>query len=122
MNGGKMLNKKLLAGAAAAVVLTLGVGTAVTAQKGVLPGQGDELGEKNEAFEGRDSDESLTGSLARQAADEALRATDGGTVLEVERGDDPGAAYEVEVREADGGVAEVLLDGDFDVIGQEAGD
>ena len=117
-----MLNKKLLAGAAAAVVLTLGVGTAVTAQKGVLPGQGDELGEKNEAFEGRDSDESLTGSLARQAADEALRATDGGTVLEVERGDDPGAAYEVEVREADGGVAEVLLDGDFDVIGQEAGD
>ena len=115
-------SKRLLASAAVAAALTLGVGTAVTAQQGALPGQGDEVGEKNEAFEGRDSDESLTGSPARQAADAALRATDGGTVLEVERGDDPGAAYEVEVRKADGGVAEVLLDGDFDVIGQEAGD
>ncbi|MDQ3638387.1 MAG: hypothetical protein M3426_10400 [Actinomycetota bacterium] len=115
-------SKRLLASAAVAAALTLGVGTAVTAQQGALPGQGDEAGEKNEAFEGRDSDESLTGSPARQAADAALRATDGGTVLEVERGDDPGAAYEVEVRKADGGVAEVLLDGDFDVIGQEAGD
>lgn len=121
--------KKLLAGAAIAAVLTLGAGTAVIAQGGALQNGEDELAitgavsvsEENEAAEGKDSDESLTGSPARQAADAALRATGGGTVLEVEQGDDPGAAYEVEVRKADSSVAEVLLDGDFNVIGQETG-
>ena len=108
--------KKLLGGVAIAAVLTLGAGTAVIAQGGGLSGQ------ENEASEGKDSDESLAGSSARQAADAALRYTGGGNVLEVERGDDPGAAYEVEVREADGGVAEVLLDGNFGVVGQEVGD
>ncbi|MGH3145488.1 MAG: hypothetical protein ACRDTR_06760, partial [Rubrobacter sp.] len=93
-----------------------GAGTAVIAQQGTLPGQDDEAGE------GRDSDRSLTGPSARQTADAALRSTGDGTVLEVEQGDDPGAAYEVEVRRDDGGVTEVLLDGDAKVIGQEAGD
>ena len=112
-----MLNKKkLLGGVAIAAVLTLGAGTAVIAQGGALSGQ------DNEASEGKDSNESLAGSSARQAADAALRSTGGGNVLEVDRGDDPGAAYEVEVRKTDGGVAEVLLDGNFDVIGQKAGD
>lgn len=108
--------KKLVASAAIAAVLTLGAGTAVVAQGGALSGQ------ENEAGEGKDSDQSLTGSPARRAADTALRATGGGTVLEVEQGDDPGAAYEVEIRKTDGGIAEVMLDGDFDVIGQETGD
>ena len=105
--------KKLVAAAAAALILLLGVGTAVVAQQGTLPGQ------ENEA---RDSDESLTGSSARQAADAALRATGGGTVLEAERGDDPGAAYEVEVRKTDGSIVEVMLDGDLKVIGQATDD
>lgn len=108
--------KKLVASAAIAAVLTLGAGTAVIAQGGAMSGQ------ENEAGEAKDSDESLTGSSARQAADAALRATGDGKVLEVEQGDDPGAAYEVEVRKADGGVAEVLLDGNFDVVRQEPGD
>jgi uncharacterized membrane protein YkoI len=43
-------------------------------------------------------------------------------VLEVERGDDPGAAYEVEVRKADGGIAEVMLDANLDVVGQSTDD
>jgi len=64
----------------------------------------------------------VTGSSAREAADAALRATGGGTVLEVERGDDPGVAYEVEVRKTYGGIAEVMLDGDFKVIGQATDD
>jgi hypothetical protein len=129
--------KKLVAGAAAAAVLILGVGTAVAAQQGTLPGQEDEPaitgtlsgpqeneteGSENEAGEGKDSDESLTGSPARKAADAALRATGGGTVLEVEQGDDPNAAYEAEVRKTDGSIVEVMLDGKFNVIDQAPGD
>jgi hypothetical protein len=121
--------KKLVAGAAAAAVLILGVGTAVVAQQGTLPGQDEpaitgtlSAPQENEASEEKDSDESLTGSPARQAADAALRATGGGTVLEVEQGDDPNAAYEVEVRRTDGSIAEVMLDGNFDVIDQATGD
>jgi uncharacterized membrane protein YkoI len=127
--------KKLVAAAASAVILTLGVGTAVVAQQGALPEREDEPtingtatqeneaeGSENEAGEGKDSDEALTGSRAREAADAALRATGGGTLLEVEQGDDPGAAYEVEVRKTDGGIAEVMLDGNLDVIDQSTGD
>jgi hypothetical protein len=132
-----MDRNRLVIGLAAAAVLTLGAATAVVAQHGSLPGGEDEPvitgtvaapgereaaeGTENGAAEGKDSDESPTGSSAQQAADAALRARDG-NVLEVEQGDDPGAAYEVEIRKADGSVAEVLLDGDFNVIGQETGD
>ncbi len=128
---------RLVIGLAAAAVLTLGAGTAVVAQQGYLPGGQDEPvitgtvaasgereaaeGSENGAGEGKDSDESLTGPSAPQAADAALRARDG-NVLEVEQGDDRGAVYEVEIRKADGSVAEVLLDGDFNVIGQKTGD
>ena len=107
-----MDRERLLAGAAIAALLTLGAGTAVVAQGG-----------ETEAEEGGEPAESSIGSSARrEAADAALRATGGGRVLEVERGDDPGAAYEVEVRNTDGGVAEVLLDRDLDVVGRESGD
>ena len=81
------------------------------------------MGAEDEVERGVEPAESPIGSSARErAVDAALRATGGGTVLEVERGDDPGAAYEVEVRRAGGGVAEVLLDGAFDVVGRETGD
>jgi uncharacterized membrane protein YkoI len=72
--------------------------------------------------EAQDSDENLTGAPAERAVQAALAATGGGTMLEVEAGDDPNASYEVEIRTADGGVAEVLLDADFNVIGTVAGD
>ena len=102
--------KRLLVGAAAAAFLTLGAGTAVVAQQGA----------ENEAEERGERVEPSVGSPDHQeAADAALRATEGGTVLEVEKGDDPGAAYEVEVREAGGHVVEVLLDGDFGVVARE---
>jgi uncharacterized membrane protein YkoI len=122
--------KKLVAAAAAAVILTLGVGTAVVAQQNALPEGEDEPainGTTPQEYEGteneaNDSDGSLTGSRAREASDAALRATGGGSVLEVESGDDPGAAYEVEVRKPDGGVAEVMLDANLDVVGQSTDD
>lgn len=133
-----MTNKKLIAIAAAAAVLTLGVGTAVATQQSALAGQKDEpaitstvsatqeneatQGSENEAGENKDSDESLSGSPAQQAADAALNATGGGKILEVEQGDDSNAAYEVEVRKSNGSIAEVLIDSNFKVIDQVTGD
>jgi hypothetical protein len=69
-----------------------------------------------------DGDESLTGQVAERASAAALRATDGGRVLEVEAGDDPGAAYEVEIRGSDGKVSEVLLDDEFELVEIVEGD
>ena len=71
--------------------------------------------------EAGDSDEALTGVIAERAGAAALDATGGGTVLEVERGDD-GAAYEVEIRKSDGSVAEVQLDAGLEVTDVAAGD
>jgi hypothetical protein len=62
-----------------------------------------------------DSEGSVTGPDADRAAQAALDATGGGTVLEVER-DDGGAAWEVEVRTPDGAVVEVRLDESYDVV------
>lgn len=62
-----------------------------------------------------DSEGSVTGPDADRAAQAALDATGGGTVLEVER-DDGGAAWEVEVRTPDGTVVEVRLDEGFEVV------
>ena len=142
------MNNKLIAIAALAAVLTLCVGTAIATQPSSSSAQNNEPAvgatapaseqneaaegqeneaaegsenEANEAAEGQDSDESLSGSPAQQAADAALRATGGGTVLEVEQGDDPGPAYEVEVRK-NGDAIEVMLDSNFNVIGQTTGD
>lgn len=73
------------------------------------------------AASGGDDDQPLTGSTLDQAVAAALEETGGGTVTETEVGDD-GAAYGVEVLLDDGTQVEVNLDGDFNVIGQEADD
>jgi uncharacterized membrane protein YkoI len=70
---------------------------------------------------GGDDDKPLTGSDLEQATSAALAHTGGGTVVETETGDD-GAAYEVEVRLADGSQVEVQLDENFKVTGKEADD
>jgi uncharacterized membrane protein YkoI len=68
-----------------------------------------------------DSEEQLTGPEAEKAKNAATSAVGGGTVTEVERDDGNGSgAFEVEVTREDGSQLEVHLDGDYNVVGQEA--
>jgi uncharacterized membrane protein YkoI len=74
---------------------------------------------------GGDSEEQLTGPEADEAKSAAIAAVGGGTITEVERddGDDgygTNGGYEVEVKRGDGTQVEVHLDGDYNVVGQEA--
>src|SRR5918998_6184405 len=75
---------------------------------------------------GTDSEEQVTGPDAQKAKSAAIAAVGGGTLTEVERddGDDgygtSGGVYEVEVTRDDGTQVEVHLDGDYNVVGQEA--
>lgn len=68
-----------------------------------------------------DDDQPLTGATYDRAVAAALEHTGGGEVTETEVGDD-GAAYEVEVKLADGSQVEVNLDQDFTVLGSEVDD
>jgi uncharacterized membrane protein YkoI len=70
---------------------------------------------------GGDSEEQLTGPEAEKAKSAAIAAVGGGTVTEVEPDDGNGTgAFEVEVTREDGSQLEVHLDGDYNVVGQEA--
>ncbi len=70
---------------------------------------------------GGDSEEQLTGPDAQKAKSAAIAAVGGGTVTEVERDDGNGTGvFEVEVERDDGSQVEVHLDGDLNVVGQEA--
>jgi uncharacterized membrane protein YkoI len=70
---------------------------------------------------GGDSEEQVTGPEAQKAKSAAIAAVGGGTVSEVERDDGNGTgAFEVEVTREDGSQVEVHLDGDHNVLGQEA--
>ena len=66
-------------------------------------------------------DQPLEGSDLERATAAALSHTGEGTVVDSELGDG-GAAYEVEVRLADGNVVEVQLDHLFEVSGSAADD
>lgn len=63
----------------------------------------------------------LTGPARDRAVAAALRHTGGGSVTETETGEG-GAAYEVEVRLANGRQVEVALDSSFNVVSEEADD
>jgi hypothetical protein len=96
------LNKRLLriiAVAAAVVVLALG-GTTIARATG--------------AFD--DGEGQLKGIDADRARAAAIRATDGGTANAVERDSEDGATYEVEVTRGDGSTVDVRLDESFDVV------
>ena len=74
---------------------------------------------------GTDSEEQVTSPEADKAKSAAIAAVGGGTVTEVERddGDDgygTSGVYEVEVTRDGSNQLEVHLDGDYNVVGQEA--
>jgi hypothetical protein len=71
---------------------------------------------------GGDSEEQVTGPDAQKAESAAIAAVGGGTVTEVEREDGDGTAggFEVEVKRENGTQVEVHLDGDLNVVGQQA--
>jgi uncharacterized membrane protein YkoI len=107
----KTRKRWLLAGAAALVLVGGSVGI------GLAAGGDDDAG----GNEGTDSDQPLTGTDRERAEAAALEAVGGGTVTEVEVGDD-GAAYGVEIRRDDGSQVEVMLDASFVVTGTEPDD
>jgi uncharacterized membrane protein YkoI len=61
-------------------------------------------------------DESVTGPDADQATRAALKATGGGTANSVERDDENGATWEVEVTKPDGVTVDVRLDETFALV------
>lgn len=62
------------------------------------------------------------GSERDRVAAAAVRVAGGGTATDVETSDDPGEAYEVDVRRGDGSEVEVTLDKDLKVLHQEHDD
>ena len=62
----------------------------------------------------------LQGSERDRVGSAATQAVGGGTVVDAEASDDPGEAYEVEVRKDDGTEVEVILDKDLNVVSQAA--
>ncbi|WP_207838275.1 PepSY domain-containing protein [Williamsia soli] len=58
----------------------------------------------------------LVGEELQRASDAAIAAAGGGTVTDAERSDDPGHAFDVEVRLADGSEVDVDLNADFGVL------
>ena len=57
-----------------------------------------------------------------KAVDAAMAKVGSGQVTEVERGDDPGSSYEVEIRKSDGSEVEVNIGANFQVLNQRADD
>ena len=67
-----------------------------------------------------DAEETVTAAEESQATAAALKATKGGTVGDVERDDENGAVWEVEVTRADGSRVDVRLDKNYKVVVVEA--
>lgn len=65
------------------------------------------------------ADDSVGGSERDRVAAAAVEIAGGGTAEEVETSDDPGVAYEVEVRADDGSEVDVALDDDLNEVSAE---
>jgi len=64
----------------------------------------------------------LQGNERDRVSTAATNAVGGGKVVDAESSDDPGEAYEVEVRKADGTEVDVTLDKDLNVLRHDADD
>lgn len=70
-----------------------------------------------DARDARDADDvPLTGAESDAASKAALAEAKGGTVTDVDRSDDPGVAFEVDVLLENGDELEVALDADYAVV------
>lgn len=101
--------KKALMGLAALAALALGGGA--LAQAGGSGG-----GDKAEQGEHGEQDESVSGAKADRAKAAALEITNGGTANSVERDDENGATWEVEVTKPDGQTVDVRLDQGYERV------
>lgn len=68
------------------------------------------------------ADDSVDGSERDRVAAAAVEIAGGGTAEDVETSDDPGVAYEVEVRADDGTEVDVALDDDLNEVNTETDD
>ncbi len=93
--------KKIVAGVAALAALALG-GAAIAGATG-----GGDTSDRG------DGDGELSAAVEKQAGQAALKLTGGGTLGQIERDDEKGATYEVEVNRADGSQVDVRLDDQF---------
>ena len=113
--------KKAVAGIAALVALALG--GAALAQAGdsggtANGGQAQERSDDGDRGESKteSGDESVTGSGADKAKAAALKITGGGTANAVERDNENGAVWEVEITKADGQTVDVRLDQGYGLV------
>ncbi len=100
MNTAKLRSKRVILPTIAAVA-ALGIGSVVWAST---------------------ANADLQGSERDRVSTAATEAVGGGKVVDAESSDDPGEAYEVEVRKADGTEVDVTLDKDLNVLRQDADD
>ena len=63
-----------------------------------------------------DRDDQVTDEEARQVTEAAIAAAGGGTVTDIDRSDDPGEAWEVEVLLDNGDEVDVELAADYSVV------
>lgn len=116
----------LITGVAAAAVVLGGATVAVAAStQGSGPGVNLDRPFQLPDVEGPEADDDSSGpalSTAEldQAANAALAKVGQGTVKEVERENDGGAAYEVEIRLDNGSEVEVQVGADFQALNQSA--
>lgn len=102
------LKRKYVAVAAAVVAIGAGTGVALATAGGE-----DDSG---------DATEQVSGPDAAKAKAAALDLTGGGTANAVERDDEDGAVWEVEVTKPDGSTVDVRLDADYGKVAIESDD
>jgi uncharacterized membrane protein YkoI len=68
------------------------------------------------------ADDTVRGDDRDRIAASAVKAAGGGTAVDVETSDDPGEAYEVEVRMDDGSEVDIALDENLDVVTKDVDD
>lgn len=78
------------------------------------------VGEQEDRDDSDGDDRVLTDDERASAEEAALAAVEGATVADVEASDDPGVAYEVDVRDEQGAEWDVELDADLEVVSTTA--